>query len=172
LSPHITLQYPRLVTVATRPPIIAAMSRDTTAWTPERVRRLIEGTMLETIGLIPLEIERGRFLCAIEHRPALAIRSGVFHAGTLATLADSAATFAALTVTDPQASMDQSLFPLAVQLSTAVIRNTDRGRITAEARVMHAGRTTQVVETQVKDEQERLLALVTTTHLVVRRSGS
>ncbi|HEY7270235.1 MAG TPA: PaaI family thioesterase [Dehalococcoidia bacterium] len=139
------------------------------AWTIDFVRSYIAGTMLETIGLQALEIERGRFLCAIEHRPALAIRSGVFHAGTLVTLADSAATFAALTITDPAASMSPALFPLAVQLSSSVARNTDHGRVTAEAVVVHGGRTTQVVETRVTDEAGRLLALVTTTHLVVSR---
>src|SRR5262249_7209611 len=101
--------------------------------------------------------------------PALAIRSGVFHAGTLVTLADSAATFAALTITDPDASMAPELFPLAVQLSTSVVRNTDRGRVTAEALVQHGGRTTHVVQTRVSDEVGRLLALVTTIHLVVGR---
>jgi uncharacterized protein (TIGR00369 family) len=151
--------------------MIASMSTsgETNAWSTGRVRDLIPNSMLENIGLQPLEIEAGRFLCAIDHRPDLSIRSGVFHAGTLVTLADSAATVAALTVTDPDATMDPERFPLAVQLSVSVVRNVDHGRVTAHARVLHGGRTTQVVETRVEDERGRLLATVTTTHIVVAK---
>jgi len=125
------------------------------------------GTMLDTIGVEPLGIEPGRCVAALDHKPHLSIGSGVFHAGTIVTLADSCATYAALTVTDPEATMDASRFPLAVQISVSLVRITDHGRVTAEARVVHGGRTTQVVETRVTDEQGRLMATVTTTHIVV-----
>jgi uncharacterized protein (TIGR00369 family) len=141
------------------------------AWTLETVRRMVPGTMLETIGLVPVEVERGRFVGAIEHRPGLAIRSGVFHAGALITLADTSATVAALTVTDPDDSQAPERFPLAVSLSASLVRNAGSGRVTAEAVVVHAGRRTQVVETRVRDGDGRLLATVTTTHLVVDRGG-
>jgi uncharacterized protein (TIGR00369 family) len=59
--------------------------------------------------------------------------------------------------------------PLTIQISANLIRNTDHGRITATAEVVHSGRTTQVVQTTVTDEDGRLLAVVTTTHVVVRR---
>jgi uncharacterized protein (TIGR00369 family) len=137
------------------------------AWTLEAVAALIPGTMLQTIGFQPLEIDKGRFVAAIEHRPNLAIRTGFLHAGTLVAFGDSCATFAALTVTDPDATNEQRFFPLAIQLSANVIRNVDRGRITGEARVIHGGRTTQVVETKITDSQGRLLATLTTTHIVV-----
>jgi uncharacterized protein (TIGR00369 family) len=47
-----------------------------------------------------------------------------------------------------------------------LIRNTNQGEITAEAHIIHRGRTTMVTEVKVQDEQERLLATVVVTVLV------
>jgi uncharacterized protein (TIGR00369 family) len=62
-------------------------------------------------------------------------------------------------------------FPLAVQVSSSLLRNTDHGKVIAESRVVHAGRTMMVCEGEVKDEADRLLCTVTTTHLVVKRKS-
>jgi uncharacterized protein (TIGR00369 family) len=60
-------------------------------------------------------------------------------------------------------------FPLAVQVSSSLLRNTDRGKVIARSRVVHAGRTMMVCEGRVKDDAGRLLCTVTTTHLIVKR---
>ncbi len=60
-------------------------------------------------------------------------------------------------------------FPLTVQLSANLIRNTDRGTLIAEALPIHKGRTTVVIQSTVKDEQGRLLATVTATQIVPGR---
>jgi uncharacterized protein (TIGR00369 family) len=128
--------------------------------------------MLGAIGFEPLEVGDGRCRAAMDSRPEVRQPLGLIHTGALVTLADATATCAALTVTDPGVTWDLDRFPYAVQVSTNVMRNTDRGRITAEARVVHRGRTMQVVETQVRDDAGRLLALVTTTHVVVPRNNA
>lgn len=46
------------------------------------------------------------------------------------------------------------------------MRNTNRGPLIAEALPVHKGRTTVVVQSTVKDDTGRLLATVTTTHIV------
>ncbi|MGH2585806.1 MAG: PaaI family thioesterase, partial [Dehalococcoidia bacterium] len=56
---------------------------------------------------------------------------------------------------------------LAIQLSANLIRNTGSGTATAEAKLVHRGRTTMVAETTVRDDQGRTLVIVTTTHIVL-----
>jgi len=56
-------------------------------------------------------------------------------------------------------------FPLTLQLSVNLIRNTSRGTLTAEAQIVHRGRTTLVVEVSVLDEQRRLIAKLVATQL-------
>lgn len=143
-----------------------------TRWSPEAVRATNAGTMLDAIGFDPLEISPGRCVAAIDFRPDLTQPMGIFHGGAILTLADAAATYAALTLTDPDMVRAPGRVPLTVQLSANFVRNTDRGRITATAEVVHAGRTTQVVQTTVTDNEGRLLAVVTTTHVTVPAAGN
>jgi 1,4-dihydroxy-2-naphthoyl-CoA hydrolase len=127
----------------------------------------LQNSMLGTIGFVLQEMAAGRCVGAIDFSPALTQPQGLFHTGAILTLADSTASIAALTVTDPEGTLAPDKFPLAIQLSVNLVRNTNHGRITSESQVVHGGRTTQVVETQVTDDEGRLLAKVTTTHLVV-----
>ena len=132
----------------------------------EAAVRLRKGTLIELLGIRAVELGDGRAVEEMEFRPDLCQLTGLLHTGAILALADTAATAAAMTVVNPQGDFDLSRFPLAIQLSANLVRNTNRGKITAEAVATHRGRTTIVVETQVRDEGGRLLALVTVTLLV------
>ena len=135
----------------------------------DAVVRRAAGTMLDTIGLRLLEINEEHAVAEMRFKPGLGQFTGVFHTGALLTLADSTATSACLYTTDPEGTLEPARFPLAVQLSANLIRNTGSGVVTAESRLVHRGRTTMVAETSVRDEQGRLLLLLTSTHLILAR---
>ena len=136
----------------------------------EAIERRGRGTMLEHVGLRLVEVNEQRVVAEMEFRPELGQLTGLFHTGALLTLADSAATSVCMYAVDPTGSADSASFPLAIQLSANLVRNTGAGKVTAEARFVHKGRTTMVVETTVRDEQGRTLVIVTTTHLVLGRT--
>lgn len=127
------------------------------------------GTMQETMGIRLVEATAERTVMEMPFRPAVAQLTGLFHTGSLLTLADGAATVACLYALDPTGEQTDAPFPLAVQVSANLIRNTGSGNATAEAKLVHKGRTTMVVETAVRDDQGQLLVLATTTHLVLQR---
>ena len=90
--------------------------------------------------------------------------TGVFAAGALMQLADVAATMvcqraAGSTPDDPKP------FPLSIQISMNLLRNTDHGKAITDSRAIHRGRTMTVVESKVHDEEGRLLCIVTSTHV-------
>ncbi|GIX46755.1 MAG: hypothetical protein KatS3mg131_0966 [Candidatus Tectimicrobiota bacterium] len=124
------------------------------------------GTMLEAHGTRFLRAGEGQAVAQLDFKPELAQLTGRFHAGALIALADEAATAAALWEVDPSGELDPQRFPLTFQLSANLLRNTDRGTLTAEAQLVHRGRTTLVAQVRVSDDQGRLLALVTATLLV------
>jgi len=102
--------------------------------------------------------------------PGVRQGTGIFAAGALIQLADVAATsvcFESMHAREPD--VQQHPFPLAVQISSSLLRNTDRGPVFAEARLVHSGRTMMVVESNVTDDSGRLLCTVTTTHIIVKR---
>lgn len=133
----------------------------------EGLRRRARGTMLEMAGIAFHTVADGHAVASMSFRPELAQLTGRFHAGALLTLADSAATAACMEAVDPTGADPRASFPLAVQISANLIGNVGAGTVTAEANLVHRGRTTMVVETTVRDEQGRLLLLMTSTHLVL-----
>jgi uncharacterized protein (TIGR00369 family) len=70
----------------------------------------------------------------------------------------------------PDDEWDPAKFPLTIQLSANLIRNTNAGMLIAEAIPLHRGRTSMVMQTTVRDDRGRVLAIVTATLLVLNRS--
>jgi uncharacterized protein (TIGR00369 family) len=124
------------------------------------------GTMIDAHGTEFLHAGEGYAKARLAFKPSLTQLTGLFHAGAIIALADETATVAAMWEINPTADFKPEQFPLTIQLSVNLIRNTNQGTITAEAHIVHRGRTTMVIEVKVRDEQERLLATVVVTALV------
>jgi uncharacterized protein (TIGR00369 family) len=140
---------------------MAESARD---WASEFNAR-IAGTMLAFHGTRFLEVTPERAVLELDFKPELSQLTGRFHAGAIISLADEACTAlaSAHAMTD---GWDPTRFPLTVQLSANLMRNTNRGRLVAEALPVHKGRSTVVVQSTVKDDAGRLLATVTATQIV------
>ncbi len=142
-------------------------------WYEEWKRRLAEsgGNIILALGLRPVEESEERVVMEMPCGPNVRQGTGVFAAGALIQLADVAATMVCFRAIDPT-GQDRSLpFPLSVQISANLLRNTDHGKAIVEARAVHKGRTMMVVESTVRDDEGRLLAIVNSTHLVLARGG-
>lgn len=108
---------------------------------------------------------------SMDYQPGARQGTGVYAAGILIQLADVAATsvcFNHMRKIYPEDTTDLP-FPLAVQMSTNLLRNTDHGKIIAESRLTHGGRMMMVCDSTVRDEEGRLLMTLTTTHLIPPR---
>jgi uncharacterized protein (TIGR00369 family) len=128
------------------------------------------GNVIASYKMRMVESTDDHVVMSMPYQPAARQGTGVFCSGILMQLADVAATSVCFNHMKKNAPPDAELpFPLAVQISTNLLRNTDHGTVIAESRLVHGGRTMIVCESTVKDEQGRLLATVTTTHLVPPR---
>ncbi len=125
--------------------------------------------LLTTLGLRVVERSAGRCVIEMPYSAAATQPLGLFHAGAILALADSAATnllrsaLAERDGLDPDA-LDPARFPLGIQVSGNVMRARRDTTLRAESVPLHVGRTTAVVETKVRDEAGALVAAVTTTH--------
>ncbi len=131
----------------------------------QQLNRLFAGTLMEHQGIEILLAGEGRARARIEFKPELRQATGLFHAGVIMGLADTTATVAAMWEFDPQAHLRPELFPLSIQVSTNLIRNTDRGALIADAELVHRGRTTLLADVRVTDHQARLVAKASVTLL-------
>ena len=137
----------------------------------ERLNERAKGTNIAARGTRFLAVSAERAVAELAFRPDLAQLTGVFHGGVILSLADETATACSLATVMPDGNWDPDKFPLTIQLSANLMRNTNTGKLIAEAVPLHQGRTSMVMQTTVRDEQGRTMAVVTVTLLVLQRSS-
>src|ERR687887_2700683 len=96
----------------------------------------------------------------LEWAPERCTAAGVLHGGALMTLADSLGAICAFLNLPPGASTS------TIESKTNFLRAVRSGHVTAVARPIHIGRSTIVVQTDVRDADDRRVALVLQTQAV------
>jgi 1,4-dihydroxy-2-naphthoyl-CoA hydrolase len=137
-----------------------------------RLNERAKGTNIEARGTHFLEVSGERAVAELVFRPDLTQLTGVFHGGVIVSLADETATACGMHAVMPDGTWDPGKFPLTIQLSANLIRNANAGKLIAEAVPLHKGRTSLVMQTTVRDEGGRVVAVVTATQLVFSRSST
>ncbi len=97
----------------------------------------------------------------LEHRPDLCTTLGVLHGGALMTLADTVGAVCAF-LNLPAGARTSTL-----ESKTNFLRAVTSGRVTALCAPVHVGRSTIVLQTQVRDDDGRLVTLTTQTQTVL-----
>ena len=141
------------------------------AWHETWWRQMEEsgGNIIAAMRMRMVEMSAERVVMEMPMGPAVRQGTGVFAAGALMQLADVAATSAYFYwARDIKGDVDAP-FPLSIQISTNLIRNTDRGKVRSETVLTQKGRTLIVAESRLTDEDGNLMALVTSTHIALRR---
>ena len=111
--------------------------------------------MADHLGIAVTSADASRCVATLAWAPSLCTAGGVMHGGALMTLADTAGAVVAF-------------LGLAAGETTATITSTTQmfrpvvsGVVTAEAEIVHRGRTTATVQTRMYDESRRLVAQTT-----------
>lgn len=123
----------------------------------KRIKRI---PIVEFLSLQLARLERGE--CVLEMARDRRY-DGIFeslHGGLLATLADSAATFAALSLTGADTKIT------TIEMSTRFLRPA-LGRVSAKAKVLKAGRSLAFCTVDVTDENGRLLVHSAITYMIL-----
>ena len=92
--------------------------------------------------------------------------AGAMHGGAVMALADSLGAVCAFLNLPPGASTS------TISSATNFFRALREGDLTGTTRPLHAGRTTIVVQTELRDANGKLVALVTQTQAVLAPKGS
>ena len=113
----------------------------------------------QLLGLEIVELRRGEAAIAMPVRAELTRMSGIVHGGAIASLMDSAAAFAVLTLLGPG---EQTV---TVDLTLHFLRPVSEGRIEARARVLRAGRRVCTVSIEATAETGKVVATALTSYL-------
>lgn len=131
--------------------------------TPEerqRIRDAFERVPFVHLLQIELgEVRRGAATLHLEVRDELRQNNGVVHGGVIASLVDTAAAFAIIT------SLEKGQTTTTVDLTIHYLRPLLAGRVTAQARVLRAGRRILTIRVDVLDEIQALAATALTSFI-------
>ena len=136
--------------------------------TPEALAQWLgqrfDGTLMGHLGMRVMEVGKERAVVELPVHPGLTTPSGHVHAGSMVSLADTAATFAAMATSEPVLALDE--MPVAVSISSQIVANVKEGTLRAESTVAHPGRTLMAVTTRITADGGKLLALVNSSHFI------
>jgi uncharacterized protein (TIGR00369 family) len=131
--------------------------------TPEEERRIREAfERVPFAHLLQLELgemKRGAATLHLKVRDVLRQNNGVVHGGVIASLVDTAAAFAILTL------LERDQTSTTVDLTIHYLRPLLSGQSTAQARVVRAGRRIMVITVDVLDETKTLVATALTSFI-------
>ncbi len=111
---------------------------------------------LEVVSAAPAEV-RGR----LRWRPELCTSNGVLHGGVLMAMADTIGAVCAFVNLPPGAGT------ATIESKTNFFRAVRQGHVEATAQPLHLGRTTIVIQTDLRDAEGLRVALVTQTQAVL-----
>lgn len=97
----------------------------------------------------------------LEHRADLCTTADILHGGALMTLADTTGAVCAF-LNLPAGARTSTL-----ESKTNMIRAVKEGTVTATSMPVHVGRSTIVLQTEVRDDTGRLVSLTTQTQTVL-----
>lgn len=111
------------------------------------------------LGIELVEIERGAATVALQVRDELKQNNGVVHGGVIASLVDTAAAFVVLPF------LAEGETTTTVDLTIHYLRPLSRGKVTATARVVRAGRRILTISAEVLDERQAIAATALATFI-------
>jgi uncharacterized protein (TIGR00369 family) len=125
--------------------------------------------LMATLGASIVRIEPGAVDISLSSCPAVSQQHGFVHAGAVAAIADTAAGYAALSLMPPGVGV------LTVEFKMNLVAPAAGERLIARGRVIKAGRTLTLAQTDVFSEtagQEKLVAFFTATMMrIENREG-
>lgn len=116
----------------------------------------------QTLGYRLTQVTRGQATVEIDTEEKHFNFSGYAHGGVLCTIMDTAMGLAALTTLEPDETAT------TVELKVNMLRPVWRSHLRAIAKVTNSGRTLQLLECDVLDERDKLIAKAMGTWMTLR----
>lgn len=127
-----------------------------------QMRERFKGLLPEVLGIEFTGVTREKVHAHMTVRPDLCTLGGSLHGGAIMAFADTLGAVAAIM------NLPEGARTTTIESKTNFIGGAPAGtRVNGESVPVHAGRTTVVCQTTVRNEAGKLVALVTQTQLVI-----
>lgn len=128
---------------------------------PDRAELVAAMPFAAQLGMSVSHADAETVVAHLDWRPELCTAGGLLHGGALMTLTDSTGALCAFL------GLPEGATTATTSSHTSMLRAARSGTLTATARVLHRGRTSVVVQTDVVDAQGRRVCQTTQTQAVL-----
>ncbi|MEX0288810.1 MAG: PaaI family thioesterase [Flavobacteriaceae bacterium] len=122
------------------------------------------GTLMETLEIEYTDVGENFLTARMPVTPKVHQPDGVLHGGATAALAESVGSAASYVFLD-----GQKFFVRGIEISANHVKSVKEGYVYAKAMILHKGRTTQLWDIRITDENDQLVSLCKLTTIALPR---
>jgi len=128
----------------------------------KRCNAITKNTLMETLSIEYTEIGKDHLIAKMPVNSKVYQPDGVLHGGAMVALAESVGSAAAIVFLDP------SKFHIrGIEISANHVKSVKSGFVYATAKPIHLGKTTQVWDIKITDDDQRLISAVKLTTIAL-----
>ncbi len=124
----------------------------------------LKNTLMESLGIEITLLEKGHVVATMPVDERTRQPFGLLHGGASVALAETAASVGAFELIDQETEA-----AVGLEINANHIRGVKEGIITANATVLHQGKSTMVWDVKITDEQDNLICVSRCTMAVIKR---
>jgi uncharacterized protein (TIGR00369 family) len=128
----------------------------------ERCNAITKNTLMETLEIEYTEIGENHLVARMPVNSRVHQPDGVLHGGAMVALAESVGSAASIVFLDAKKYSIRG-----IEISANHVRSIREGYVYAHAKPLHIGRTTQLWDIKITDEQEKLISSVKLTTIAL-----
>jgi len=132
----------------------------------EKLNSVGANTLMETLDIQFIEAEEDKVVATMPVNSRVHQPDGVLHGGATVALAETVGSYASFLSVDKDTQMVRG-----IEISANHLKSIREGLVIATARPIHKGRTTQLWEIKIVDEQDRLISLCKLTTIVLSKDN-
>ena len=130
----------------------------------EKLNSVGENTLMETLDIQFIEVQEDKVVATMPVNPRVHQPDGILHGGATVALAETVGSYASFLSVDKETQMVRG-----IEISANHLKSIKEGLIIATARPIHKGRTTQLWEIKIVDEQANLISICKLTTMVLSK---
>ncbi|MDB2587345.1 MAG: PaaI family thioesterase [Flavobacteriaceae bacterium] len=130
----------------------------------QRINAYCKGTLMETLEIEYVAIDADSLTAKMPVTPKVHQPDGVLHGGATLALAESVGSAAAQVL-----MADKQVQIRGLELSGNHVKSVRSGYVWAKATILHRGKTTQLWQIHVTDDQAALVSVVKFTTMILNR---
>ena len=119
-----------------------------------KANEVSKNTLMETLEIEMVDYGEDFLVARMPVTPKVHQPDGVLHGGATAALAESVGSFASHIFTDLE-----QYFVRGLEITANHLKSVKEGYVYAKATFLHKGRTTQLLDIRVTDEQDNLISV-------------